>query len=218
MLLMALCGLPGPAFAVDLTGQIRLLTESGRGSARGAGESPIVVFYEPDRGGEAPKPQQLVVETRRKQFQPRVIVVTQGSSIRFPNRDPILHNVFSVTRGNTFDLGLYRRSAGETVTFDTPGLVRVYCNIHQEMVSFVWVVSTPYFALADADGEFRLSSLPAGPGTLTLWHERSDLKTLRVERPGGGPIHSDLTLSKPRAVKHLNKFGRSYRRSRRDRY
>lgn len=71
-------------------------------------------------------------------------MVPAGSTVRFPNQDSILHNVFSVSRANRFDLGLYRRGEGKSATFRQPGVVRVFCNVHHSMVAYVVVVETPH--------------------------------------------------------------------------
>ncbi|MEM7048042.1 MAG: methylamine utilization protein [Acidobacteriota bacterium] len=215
ILLAAVLAPASVASAAVLSGQVQLVTRSGRPITT---SGDVVVIYQPDQGLENLQPLELEIETRKKKFTPRVTVLPVGSSVRFPNRDPILHNVFSVSKGNAFDLGLYRAGAGETAVFETAGLVRVYCNVHQEMVAYVWVVETPHTTIADGKGQFRLEGLPDGPGTLTVWHERSDVKVVELAAPRALREPLRLRAYRPRVPKHLNKFGRSYGRSRRDRY
>ncbi len=158
--------------------------------------------------------------TRRKEFAPRLLVVPKGSRVRFPNQDPILHNVFSVSSPNQFDLGLYRQGPGKEKRFDEPGLVRVFCNVHHDMVAYVLVLGTPYYVSPGAAGEFVLTGLPKGPGRLTVWHEQADPWTVDVEVPArtAGALVARVEIVRPLIPAHLNKLGQSYFRSQRDRY
>jgi len=206
----ALLGPPAAA-AVELNGSVAV-------SGRGAGPEGAVVYYQPAAGAPAVKPLELTLETRGKEFVPRVLVLPVGSRVRFPNRDPILHNVFSVSGGNSFDLGLYAEGPGKTHTFDDTGLVRVYCNVHHSMVAYVLVLDTPFYTVPGADGRWTLHGLPEGPGRLTVWHERGEEQSRELRLPAAGPVSVEIEASRPRVPTHRNKFGRSYKRSRRDRY
>ncbi len=92
---------------------------------------------------------------RGKAFTPHVLAVPVGSTVDFPNDDPILHNVFSVSGENRFDLQLYKRPKSGSWTFQKPGVVRVYCNIHPQMSAIVLVTDSPHVAKTAADGSFR---------------------------------------------------------------
>jgi plastocyanin len=178
-----------------------------------------VVYYVPDRptGPVEPLEETAEMATRGKEFEPRVLTVPRGSTVAFPNRDPILHNVFSVSDPYRFDLGLYGGGDSESVTFDRPGVVRVFCNVHHEMVGYVLVLDTRHSARPDAQGRFRLTGLPAGEGELTVWHEQAEPWTRRIRIPAG-TVAVRLELTKPKIPPHRNKFGRSYRRFGRNRY
>src|SRR3990172_1962026 len=89
------------------------------------------------------------ITSRDKAFEPHLDVVPVNGSVSFPNRDDIMHNVFSLSKGNKFDLWLYKNGAKKDFTFAAPGLVRVYCNIHPQMSAFVQVMENPYFAWTD---------------------------------------------------------------------
>ncbi len=150
-----------------------------------------------------------------KAYQPRVLPVLAGEPVQFPNRDRILHNVFSVSGDNAFDLGLYGRGKSAAHTFEEPGLVRVFCNVHRDMVGFLWVLESPHFVNPDSEGRFTLANLPPGPGTLTVWHERAEPLELDVVIGADGkqslskPI--ELRITRPRVPSHSRKDGSAYR-------
>jgi plastocyanin len=211
LLVLAIAVVSAPVLVVDaraesLAGTIELV-EGGR-ALPGAGGA--VVSYEPEGGAPRPAPRTIEVDTRNKRFLPRVTVVAAGSSVAFPNRDPIFHNVFSVSPGNRFDLGRYREGQSRSTRFDKPGLVRVYCNVHEQMIAYVMVVETPWHAVSAEDGHFQLENLPRGRGTLTVWHERSATKRIPIDVPAGEPLRIRLDASQAREAPHLNKFGRPY--------
>jgi plastocyanin len=173
-----------------------------------------VVYFRPRATPQLRVPEQpYVMNTVRKQFVPRALPVIVGSSVRFPNRDPILHNAFSTANNNSFDTGLYGQGEGEDVRFNTLGLVRVYCNVHHSMQAHVLVLDTPYFVVPDATGRFVLSDLPAGDGELFVWHERAALIRKPLQLDTDLSLELPLNLSKRRVPPHLNKFGKPYRRA-----
>lgn len=200
-----------------LRGQISL-TSGGR-PLRSDEAVDAVVYFRPATPVPVVVPAQpLVISTERKTFVPRVLPVPVGASVRFPNKDPILHNVFSTAKEASFDLGLYGRSDGESYRFDQPGVIRVYCNVHHAMVAHVLVMDTPFFTKPDAQGRFRLSNVPAGAGELFVWHERSQLWRQALPAGADAEVKVALELSRRRVPPHLNKAGQPYRRTRPDEY
>ena len=101
------------------------------------------------------------MKSDQKRFLPRVVVVSRNRSVSFPNVDPIYHNVFSVSGGNRFDLGLYRSGASKQKEFSEAGLVRVYCNIHPQMVGFVMVVDSDFAAVTGPGRQVPARGRPA---------------------------------------------------------
>jgi len=190
-----------------------VLVEKGRPARdRRLDLTQAAVWYEPDRGASRPEPIDVEMLTVRKQFSPQILVVPVGSTVRFPNRDPILHNVFSVSSGNSFDLGLVGAGGGKSAVFRRDGIVQVFCNVHHGMFAHVVVVGTPYYARPDARGEFVIEGVPAGVGTLRFWHERAEPSSSRALVPQRTPLTIELEVTVPRVPPHLNKFGRRYGR------
>src|SRR3954468_3535672 len=118
-------------------------------------------------------------------FVPRVVAITRGSFIEFPNFDPFFHNVFSLSAAGTFDLGRYADGHSRSRQFLKAGLVKVYCQIHSHMSASILVLDHPYFAMPDVDGRFTVPNVPVGDYTLVAWHERVGEDVTRVSvQPG----------------------------------
>ncbi len=189
-----------------------VVSEKGKPADPSLDLTQAAVWYEPDGGAAPARPVSAEMTTVRKQFAPDVLVIPVGSTVHFANQDPILHNAFSVSGHNAFDLGLVGAGKGKTVLFREAGLVRVFCNVHHAMFSHVLVVATPYVARPARDGSFVLQGLPEGRGTLHYWHERSEPSEVRVEVPRTGELRLEALVTLPRVPPHKNKFGRSYTR------
>ena len=117
----------------------------------------------------AATPETAVIDQRNTQFTPRVSVITTGTRVRFPNSDNVRHQVYSFSPAKRFELPLYSGRAAPPVTFETPGVVVLGCNIHDWMLAYVVVVDSPYHAITGTDGQARISA-PAGTYTLRVWH------------------------------------------------
>lgn len=210
---------PAPVAQVLTVIRGQLALTSGGRPLRAEESVDAVVYWRPQEPASVVVPETpYVISTERKTFIPRVLPIPVGASVRFPNNDPILHNVFSSTKEATFDLGLYGRSEGEAHRFTQPGVIRVYCNVHHAMVAHVLVMDTPFFTKPDAQGRFRLSNVPAGPGELFVWHERAQLWRKPMLAGTDADVSIPLELSKRRVLPHLNKQGQPYRRTRPDEY
>lgn len=139
--------------------------------AAGRPLADAVVLLEPTAGKVAVKPLTGVeIAQARRQFQPRVTLVTVGSRVSFPNFDTVRHHVYSFSKAKTFEIKLYAGVPSEPVLFDKPGIAVLGCNIHDRMAAWVVVADTPWNALAGADGIARIADAPAGGYTLSVWH------------------------------------------------
>lgn len=127
-------------------------------------------------------------------FIPRVLPVTRGSTVDFPNADPFFHNVFSLSGAATFDLGRYPQGKSMSRTFSKAGLVKVYCHIHSQMTATILVLDHPYFAVPDLDGSFTLPNVPPGRYAIVGWHERVGERTAAVQVEDGRTATIDFSL------------------------
>jgi plastocyanin len=152
------------------------------------------------------------MKSEHKSFLPRIIAVPRNAAVDFPNVDPIFHNVFSVSPGNRFDLGLYRSGTSKPNVFHEPGLVRVYCNIHPQMVGFVMVVDSSFVAVTGKDGAFRFHGVPPGSYKVKVWHEESGETELPALVRAGADAALAFTLdaSQFQLQPHKNKYGKDY--------
>lgn len=203
----------GGAGGAEISGRLELVNAKGN---QAPGVHQAVIYFTPRAAVDPPPPaaEPFEVVTVRKDFQPHVLAVPRGSAVRFPNEDQILHNVFSVSGDNRFDLGLYRGGESKQTTFDDAGVVQVFCNVHHSMAAYIVVLATPYYTSPETNGEFLLTGLPAGPGTLTVWHEQTEAVKRRLDLPLAEPLAIRLEISRKRVPKHLNKFGKPYRNRR----
>ena len=210
------------AQSLTVTGRVTLLAPASRG--RTADNSNAVVYLMPlqritgspaVRNGPASRRFQLVQKNKR--FMPHVLVVPVGAVVEFPNHDPFFHNVFSLFEGKRFDLGLYEAGATRTITFNTPGVSYIFCNIHPEMSAVIIVTKSPYYAVSDTAGEVTISAVPAGRYRLNIWHERCLPEALRslsreVDLFPGSTSLGELRLPESGDLlsKHKNLYGRDY--------
>jgi plastocyanin len=143
--------------------------------------SNVVVYLKgaPFSGTLEVSRQQIVQEG--ESFAPRVLAITKGSTVGFPNGDPIYHNVFSLSSAATFDLGRYPQGQSRSRTFTKPGLVKVYCQLHAHMSASIVVLDHPYFTVPELDGSFTLEQLPIGRVEVVGWHERVGERAQTVE-------------------------------------
>ncbi len=120
-----------------------------------------------------------------EQFAPHVVAVTSGSSVAFPNDDPFFHNVFSLSRGSSFNLGRYPTGATRSRTFTRPGIVKVFCELHSHMSAVIRVFDHPWFTIPDQHGSFAIAGVPPGDHTVVAWHERIGERRDRVSIRAG---------------------------------
>jgi len=164
----------------------------------------VVVYLDSVPGGsELPAPSGTpTLEQLNEHFVPHVLPVLKGATVEFPNRDPVFHNVFSLSSTRTFDLGRFPKGESKSIRFPKAGLVQVFCHIHSDMSAVVLVLENSHFARPDSAGRFALDAVPAGEYTIVGWHERIRpiSRTIRVEPGRSAVVDFDIPLPPPAAA------------------
>lgn len=137
------------------------------------------------------------IRQKNQTFVPHLLAVTTGTTVDFPNDDTIYHNVFSLSKTRRFDLGRYAVGRSKSVTFNKPGVVRVFCDIHSEMSAFILVMPHRFFAVTDTDGRFRIEGVPPGTYQVTAWYEGVATRTLDVTVTDGAAVNTAFILEQP---------------------
>jgi len=156
-----------------------------------------VVVYVKDAPRTAVPPMRAEIRQRNENFVPHIIAVTVGSTVDFPNDDPIYHNVFSLSRTKTFDLGRFPQGKSRGEVFDKPGVVKVFCQIHSHMSATVMVFNHPWFAIPEEEGTFELPNVPLGMHQITAFHERLGDTTQQLQVEPGRAATVDFVLPVP---------------------
>ena len=190
---------------VALTGTVRVATREG------APQPPVVVYAQPVDRPAPTSPGKFTLSQQQKAFVPAVLGVPVGSTVEFPNKDPIFHNVFSLSSPAPFDLGLYRSGASKSRTFKQAAAYRVFCNIHPQMAALVVVTPTPYVTVTGREGSFTLD-VPAGRYRVTATTGRTEPVTSELQVDRAATTMPTIEIDERAIVDlpHKNKFGREY--------
>lgn len=196
---------PTYAQSVAFSGRIEIQDRKGR-----AGDVDEALVWLEGAGAAGVAAKRVEVLTENKSFVPRITIVPVGSTVGFPNHDSFDHNVFSTSGPKVFDLGLYGRNQTRSVTFESAGLARIYCNVHARMAAFVLVQDTPHATRPDKGGRFAFDRVPPGTYTLRVWHERGGERAVPVTVPLGTELVVTLDARNYTFVQHRDKHGKSY--------
>jgi plastocyanin len=169
----------------------------GSSSIRPAELRPAVVYLDtaPRGAFELDESARAAMTQQDQTFVPHVLAITVGTTVDFPNADLTYHNVFSLSKARSFDLGRYARGLSKSVRFDRPGVVQVFCEIHSHMRAFILVFAHRFFAVTDASGRYTISRVPPGAYTLAAWYEGDVRETRAVIVPeSGGDVAADFVI------------------------
>ena len=161
------------------------------------GESVVYVDVIAGKTFPAPTAKPLI-DQKGLMFTPHIVAVQQGATVEFLNSDKVAHNVFWISVGGNkklgHNLGTWPQGEKKAFKFDNPGAVPLLCNVHPEMSSYIVVSPTPYFAVTDQSGSYKIENVPDGSYTMTAWHEGAKNQSKPVTVSGEGK--ADFTLSK----------------------
>ena len=137
------------------------------------------------------------MDQKGEAFVPHILAIVAGTTVDFPNNDHTYHNVFSLSKTRSFDLGRYAAGRSKSVRFDRPGIVRVFCDIHSHMSAYILVFAHRYFAVTDNEGRYRLDNVPPGTYTLIAWNESAAQESRRVVvAEAGGEVEVNFALGR----------------------
>lgn len=169
------------------------------GSLSGTVQAPVAKFRANTvvyvkQGPAAPSVEKTVkMDQKGLVFVPRVLPIQKGWTVEFLNSDPVAHTVFTVD-GEKYDLGTWPQGQTRKYQFKKSGVYRQLCRVHDDMIAFIVVLDTPWFAVSDKAGAFTLNGLPPGTYTLGVWHEKLGSADFQVQVTAGQAAKADVTL------------------------
>lgn len=210
--------LPSQDGGAFVNGQVRLVNSKDTAVKKRNDFSGVVVWLTSDGLSSQPLARKHAqILQKDKQFSPHILAIQTGTSVDFPNLDPIFHNAFSNFDGQIFDIGLYAPGSSKSFRFTKPGVVRVFCNIHPSMSATIVVVDSSYFTVTDEAGTYSFSNVPAGTYQVHLFHERATPETLDnlvrsvvVSKDRTTLASTTISEAGYLAAAHKNKYGRDY--------
>lgn len=202
-----------------VSGHVQLVFSNDPSVRKHQDYSGVVVWLEPLSGLVVSAPSRARVEMiqKDKTFSPHVLPIMVGTTVEFPNYDPIFHNAFSNYNGQIFDIGLYAPGTTKSILFRREGVVRVFCNIHPTMSAVIVVLKSRYFSVSNKNGDFQMTGVPAGTYRMHVFHERATEQTLAA-------LTKTIDISEERLqlpqisvsesgylqLPHQNKYGKDY--------
>lgn len=200
-----------PVANASIKGQVNIVGKNGKAIV--SNESFVILepLGEISESAVQEKRSRHKINMINKTYTPGVITVKTHDTVEFWNGDALKHNVFSSSGENTFDLGSYGQDKTNEVAFNKPGIVKVYCNIHPDMATFIAVSDLGFSTITDRQGGFVVPGLPAGEYQLTVWNIRGQLKQ-KINLSSGEQKNITLQINAASYKKkqHKNKYGKDY--------
>lgn len=209
-----------------ISGRVELEDSHITSVRKGRDYSGVVVWLLPAHAGPFASVQAKHARLiqKDKTFTPHILAIETGTTVDFPNYDPIFHNAFSNFSGQLFDIGLYAPGSSRSFRFQRSGTVRIFCNIHPTMSAVILVVDTPYFAVSNRNGAFEIANVAPGEYKLNVFHERASEAVLQELERKVAVGEENLTLppieiseSGYLPAAHKNKYGKDYSNGTEDR-
>lgn len=194
-----------------VTGDITVFQKKLFGKLKKKKDMSGVVVYITGFKNEAPEEVPDIIQ-KDKKFSPDILPVVSGQKVRFPNYDKIYHNVFSISPVESFDLGQYKDTEPpKLVTFENPGLVPIFCNIHPQMITYVVVLENNAYAMTDKDGTFQIGNVPPGTYNVNAWLPQAKRVSQEIIVQPGQKIEIHLEIEEILKMKpHKRKDGSEY--------
>lgn len=216
ILLISLCT---PLYANEVSGKVEIVLKGDK--KKTDLDSTIVYLEQPGTKASIPQSElrkSYTIVTKNKQFTPQAIAIPVGATVDFPNQDPIFHNIFSVSTPNQFDLGLYKGGDSKKQAFDSPGVVKVFCNVHPQMTATILVVPTSFMVLTDENGNFSFSDVPPGVYEIKAYADEGQAAQKIDIRQNSIQVMLTVDGKNFKKVPHKNKFGKDYTTDENEKY
>ena len=215
LILLVLIAAPSASLAGEITGKVAIWEKSpGQKDYKLAESHRNAVVFLTGFTEKADKSSGKVYNDQvNKEFVPEVMAVVRNTEVHFRNKDDTNHNIFSLSKSKKFDLGLFKSPEIKKVTFNKPGVVPIFCNIHNQMTATMLVLKNNKFAITDAEGNFNISNIPDGKHKIKVWVQGAKLFSKSVTVQADSTQNLDLPMKVlRRPAKHLNKFGKPYKK------
>ena len=122
--------------------------------------------------------QPIIIDQIDRQFVPHVTAIPAGQDVDFPNSDNIRHHVYSFSESNPFEIKLYRNRPTEPINFARPGVVALGCNIHDQMIGYIYVAEqSSAIVVSDKKGMVQIPDT----GEVSYWHPRMSQTGSKVD-------------------------------------
>jgi plastocyanin len=180
--------------------RFRIYADPGPGSRPPASESSeignVVLYVQNAPPSGATASTHASMRQVEERFAPHILPVLRGTTVDFPNADDVFHNVFSLSSASTFDLGRYPHGSAKSVTFETSGVVQLFCHIHSDMSAVILILENSHFAVPTPAGSYHIDDVPPGDYTVVGWHERIKpvMRTVRVAAGETARLDFDIPL------------------------
>lgn len=151
--------------------------------------------------------QKAVMKQQNTMFHPFVLPIKTGTSVSFPNFDEFRHHVYSFSKAKQFELRLYGKDESNELIFNEAGIIALGCNIHDNMLAYIYVTDDPLYTVSDVQGSAVFKGLPVGRYAMSLWHpdQKSKQDSSHQEIEIGNSNAVVGAVLKMRSVKRLQK-------------
>ncbi len=187
-----------PLFAATMLGCFSSLAVAGGGTITGKVEvtpakflEETIVYLKEVPGTYHPATRDM--DQKGMKFVPHILIVTAGDTVAFLNHDTVAHNVYSPDNEG-YNLGTFKPEESRSYTFKSAGTYTQLCNIHPEMLGFIFVSQNPYAAAVDKEGRFTLKDVPPGSYTIAVWNSHLKTPDKKVAVAEGKSAEVDFAL------------------------
>lgn len=144
------------------------------------------------------KPASPVIDQKKCRYEPHVLAMHKDSELKIRTSDPINHNIHTYAFDNDPINLMFTPGQENSYRFDSPEVIKIECDLHSWMASWLVVVDNAHFAISNAGGTFEIADIPPGTYTVNAWHEVFGNKTETVTvGDGASEVNFDFSKAMP---------------------